>query len=57
MGSLEYEIQAIEENIAIKEKTGKDASFEKELLKEYKKYLPGGSKHKELEKASYSEKQ
>lgn len=35
---LWYEIQSITETIEIKRQLGKDASFEKGLLKAYKKY-------------------
>ena len=55
MGDLEYEIRVVEETIAIKEKMGKDASFEKGLVKEWKRYLPGGDKHSEWVKHGYSE--
>ena len=55
MGDLEKEISSVEEVIAIKEKMGKDASFEKELVTEWKRYLPGGDKHSEWVKHGYSE--
>lgn len=35
---LWFEIKCIEETIALREKLGKDTSFEKSLLKSYKKY-------------------
>ncbi|MFC1965192.1 hypothetical protein ACFLWG_04260 [Chloroflexota bacterium] len=35
---LWYQIQEIEKNIALKESMGKDATFEKGILKSYKKY-------------------
>jgi len=35
---LWYEIKCLEDAIEAKEKSGKDASFEKMLLKEYRKY-------------------
>ena len=40
-GQIEY----MEEIIAIKKGMGKDASFEEGLVKEWKRYLPGGDKH------------
>ena len=42
---LQGQIRYMEDNIAIKKKLGKDSSFEEGLVKEWKKYLPGGSKH------------
>jgi len=42
---LAGQILYVEENIAIKKKLGKDPSFEEGLVKEWRKYLPGGSKH------------
>ena len=39
------QISYVEENIAIKKQLGKDTSFEEGLLKEWRKYLSGGSKH------------
>ena len=44
-GSLRGQIRYVEENIAIREELGIDASFEKSLVKEWKRYLPGGDKH------------
>ncbi len=38
---FQYEINCIKENIAIKKKMGKDASFEKGLLKSYERYQQG----------------
>lgn len=35
---LYYEIKCLEDVIAIKKKLGKDATFEKGLLKSYRKY-------------------
>jgi len=42
---LQGQINYVKQTIRIKEQLGKDASFEKELVKEWRKYLPGGSKH------------
>jgi len=42
---LAKQIKYVEDNIAIKKQMGKDASFEEGLVKEWRKYLPGGSKH------------
>ncbi len=42
---LAGQIKYIEENNAIKKKLGKDTSFGEGLIKEWRKYLPGGSKH------------
>lgn len=42
---LQGQIRYVEDNITIKKKMGKDATFEQELIKEWKKYLPEGSKH------------
>ena len=35
---LWFEIKCIKENIALKEKLGKDVSFEKRLLKSFQRY-------------------
>ena len=43
--SLAYEVACIEDTIALKKKMGKDAKFEEALVKEYKRYLPGGDLH------------
>ena len=43
--SLETQISYVVETIKIKEVLGKDASLEKSLVKEWRKYLPGGSKY------------
>ena len=43
--SLESQIRYVEDTIRIKKELGKDASFEEGLIKEWRKYLPGGSKH------------
>ena len=45
MRGLKFEIKCVEETIAIKKRLGKDASFEKGLVKEWKRYLEGGDKH------------
>ncbi len=45
LGSLAYEIRCFENTIALKKKLGKDAKFEESLVKEYKRYLPGGDKY------------
>lgn len=42
---LQGQIKYVEENIAIKKELGKDTSFEEGLVKEWKRYLPGGDKH------------
>lgn len=42
---LQGQIRYVEETIAIKKQLGKDTSFEKELVREWRKYLPGGSKY------------
>jgi len=42
---LAKQIRYMEENIAIKKELGKDYSFEEGLAKEWRKYLPGGTKH------------
>ena len=36
---LRFQIQCIEENIALKKKLGKDTKFEKEILKSFRAYL------------------
>ena len=54
MGSLEEEIRAVEGIIVTKKRMGKDASFEKGLVREWKRYLPGGDKHDLWVKHSYS---
>ena len=41
---LAGQILYIEENIAIKKRMGKDASFEEGLVKEWRRYLKGGDK-------------
>ena len=45
MSSLEGQIKYVKENIAIKKKLGKNASFEEALVKEWQRYLKGGDKH------------
>jgi len=45
MRGLKYEIKCVEGTIKIKEQLGKDAKFEKGLVREWKRYLPGGDKH------------
>ena len=52
--SLKTEIQCVEETIRIKEQLGKDASFEKGLVEEWKKYLPDGVKRHLWLQHSYS---
>ena len=42
---LRRQIQYMQESIEIGEKLGKDKSFERELVREWQEYLPGGSKH------------
>lgn len=42
--SLKYEIKCIERTIEVAEANGEDATYERELVKEYKRYLPGGDK-------------
>lgn len=42
---LARQIRYTEECIEIKEKLGKNHSFEDGLVKEWRKYLPGGSKY------------
>lgn len=44
MGRLNFEIKCIEDCIRIRQSLGKDVTFEKDLVKEYRKYLPGGKK-------------
>ncbi|MBA7607946.1 hypothetical protein ES703_15116 [subsurface metagenome] len=43
--TLQQQIKYVEDNIKLTESLGKDASFERELVKELKRYLPGGDKH------------
>jgi hypothetical protein len=38
---IEFEIKTLEDRAAALEKRGEDASFERLLIKEYKKYRPG----------------
>ena len=54
MSSLEEEIRIVEGIIVTKKRMGKDASFEKGLVREWKRYLPGGDKHHLWVKHSYS---
>jgi len=42
---LQGQINYVKQTIRIKEQLGKDASFEKELIKEWRRYLRGGDKH------------
>jgi len=42
---LEGQIKYMEESIEIGEALGKDKSYERMLVKEWKRYLPGGNKH------------
>ena len=42
---LDYQISETEKIIKLKKDAGKDASFEKALIKEWKNYLHGGTKH------------
>ena len=42
---LRGQIKYVEETITIKKQLGKDASFEKGLVREWKRYLPSGDKH------------
>ena len=44
--TLEYEIRVVEQVIEAKEKQGKETSFERDLIKEWSRYLPGGDKNK-----------
>jgi len=39
------QIHYVEENIKLKERLGKDASFEMELVEAWREWLPGGRKH------------
>ena len=43
--SLEYEIRMAEEVIKEGEEAGKDMSYEKDCVKNWKRYLPGGKYH------------
>jgi hypothetical protein len=43
--SLRFQIKCIENTIRIGEEMGKDMSWEREIVEEHKKYLPGGPKH------------
>jgi len=43
--SLEFEISEMEECIKIGEKAGKDMSYEKSLVKNWRRYLPDGTLH------------
>jgi len=54
MAYIEEQIAYVEENITIKKRIGKGASFEEDLVKEWKLYLPGGSKRHIWVKHSYS---
>ena len=54
MAYIKEQIAYVEENITIKKRIGKDASFEEDLVKEWKLYLPGGSKRHIWVKHSYS---
>lgn len=56
-GSLRGQIKYVEENIAIREELGKDASFERSLVEEWRRYLPGGDKHHLWLSHSYAERQ
>jgi len=42
---LARQIRYSEDCIAIKMELGKDSSFEEGLVKEWRRYLPGGAKH------------
>jgi len=42
--SLKYEIKCIKRTIEEAEAAGLDATFERKLVKEYERYLPGGDK-------------
>ena len=55
--TLEYEISEAEASIKIGEKLGKDMSYEKECVKNWRKYLPGGKYHHLWEKHSYAARQ
>ena len=43
--TLEFEISEMEGCIKIGEKAGKDMSYEKSLVKNWRKYLPEGKYH------------
>lgn len=43
--SLESQIEYVKDNIKLRKKLGKDTHFEESLLKEWRQYLPGGSKY------------
>jgi hypothetical protein len=43
--TLEYEMKVVQQVIEAKEKQGKDTTFERELIKEWRRYLPGGDKN------------
>ena len=42
---LMKQIKYVEENIKLKEKLGKDATFERSLVKAWRNWLPGGNKY------------
>ena len=46
---LKSQIKLVEKTIKIKESHGKDASYEKDLVKSWKEYLPGGKHFKDWE--------
>ena len=48
VASLRRDIKRVEACIVEFKKLGKDCSFEEDLLKEWRKYLPGGRLHHRL---------
>lgn len=47
--NLQKQIKLIEKTIKIKESKNEDVSYEKELIKSWKEYLPGGKHFKDWE--------
>ena len=55
--TLEYEISEAEASIKIGEKLGKDMSYEKDCVKNWRRYLKGGKlHHKWLQYIGHSER-
>ena len=55
--TLEYEISEAEASIKIGEKLDKDMSYEKDCVKNWKRYLKGGKLHHLWERHSYAARQ
>ena len=48
LSCLKKDMKDLEENIAARKKAGKDYSFEQDLMKSWRTYLPGGRNHHKL---------